>query len=485
MAHTPIVWITWDEVHCDTLGCFGAGTHQTPNVDALAASSHHFVNARTNSPVCLPARCALATGELPHHNGSMSNGFGASLRLDRPNVFNRMRSLGYQTNMVGKLHFSPVPYPYVHKEHTREYEHFIAYYQSLGIDRLILQDGNAVSAWFYDDYSKDMEKKGLLEAYRKAVHDRENGCIFDFTGPEEMHPDRWVADRAMETIAQAEDEAFVWISFSGPHYPINTPRRYSEQIDLTQLPPRKRRVGEWDDRSKLHAKSFHGPGVTEGSGYAQYGAQATFTQEYWDRWQRGYRGNVALLDECLGDVLAAVRARWGDQVLICFTADHGDMAGHHGIWAKNTTAYEDVLHIPFMLKTPGQTQGVLHTEWAGSVDVLPTSLAQACGLAVACDGRDLLSDAPPPEMMLSIKDGLVAIQDGRFKLVLAEHGGQRYQEFYDLQEDPCEFENRMNDESLAEARQRLFTALEADPTLMPRVFYDGQGTPYWFAAKED
>lgn len=477
----PVVWITWDEVHLDTLGLYGAGTHGTPNIDSFAAASHRFDSAYTNSPVCLPARCSLATGLMPHHSTSMSNKFGASLRLDIPNIFRLMGAQGYETAMIGKCHFTPVPYSYVHPKLTREAEHIMAYYRALGMDKLELQDGNAVSAWFYDDYAKEMERQGLLADYRRAVHDRSNGCIFPFTGPDHMHPDRWVADQAVNYIKEAPDHAFVWVSFSGPHYPINTPQSFLDRVDLSKLPPRKRREGEWDDDSKLHARSFKGPGVTEGSNFAPGGAQQAFTQEYWDRWQRGYRGNVVQLDECFGDLMKAVRERWGNEALIVFTADHGDMAGHHGIWAKNETSYDDVLHIPMMVHAPGQTEGRIHDRFVTTVDVLPTTLAAACKVDFACDGQDMLAPSRDLTHILSVKDSVVCVRTREHKLTHSRHDGQDYREMYDLKKDPGEFTNVYAQEAYRGVRDKLERILEEDPRLLSSVFYDGQGAPYWLA----
>ena len=481
MSATPIIWITWDEAHKDTLSLYGAGTHRTPNVDALAACSHNYTNAYTCSPVCLPARCSMATGLMPHHSCSLSNRTGGALRNDLPHVFHQMHAMHYKTSVFGKCHFMPVPYPVTRPDVTLDGEHILAYYRSLGIDTLVCQDDKNCSAWFYDDFGKVMELEGVMKPYRDARMKRENGNVFPFPGPDDLHPDRWVADQAIEYIRQAQDNEFIWVSFSGPHYPIDTPKSYTEKIDLSKLPPRKLREGEFLDKTKLHAQSYYGPGVTEGSGQAPGGAQCNFTQEYWDRWQKGYRGNVLLLDDCMGDLIAAIRERYGNNALIVFTADHGDMSGHHGIWAKNSAAYEDVLCIPMMIHLPGQTQGVTHDEYASNLDILPTTMRHAFGVDMHADGRNAIDPATAPDTIFSEKDYQVAvIHDGQ-KLVLTQHKGQMYQELYDLTRDPNEFENVFSDPAYAAVAQSLKDRLSQDETRMPRVFYDGQGMPYWMA----
>lgn len=476
----PVIWITWDEAHIDTLGVFGAGTHRTPNVDALAARSHHFINARTASPVCLPARCAMATGLRPSTSGSMSNNAGAALRPDAAQVFSLMHAHNYRTAMFGKCHFVPVPYAVTSLQRTLDYEPTLAYYRSLGIDELVVEDGKQCSVWFYDDWGKAIALSGLMDDYRAALANRENDRVFPFPGPEDLHPDRWVADQAIDYIRSAPDNAFIWISFAGPHYPQDPPQRCMDAVDVSKLPPRKIRPGEWDDKRKLHAQSFFGPGVTEGSARVEGGAQCRFTPEYWERWQKGYRGNVVLLDECMGDVLAALRQRYGDDALIIFTADHGDMSGHHGIWAKNSAVYEDVLRIPLMVHLPGQTQGVVHDEPAGNLDLLPTTLHAAFGEAFACDGRDVLGSAAP-DVILSEQEAQIAVIHDGLKLSVTRRKGVWYQEMYDLVRDPNEFDNVFEAPEYAQAQARLLALLHEDEARYQRIFYDGDVFPYWMA----
>ncbi len=157
------------------------------------------------------------------------------------------------------------------------------------------------------------------------------------------------------------------------------------------------------------------------------------------------------------------------------------MSGHHGIWAKNSAAYEDVLCIPMMIHLPGQTQGVTHDEYASNLDILPTTMRHAFGVDMHADGRDAIDPATAPDTIFSEKDYQVAvIHDGQ-KLVLTQHKGQMYQELYDLTRDPNEFENVFSDPAYAAVAQSLKDRLSQDETRMPRVFYDGQGMPYWMA----
>ena len=52
-----------DEYMARALGCAGHSVVQTPNLDKLAESGVRFSRAYTPSPMCVPARAALQTGQ--------------------------------------------------------------------------------------------------------------------------------------------------------------------------------------------------------------------------------------------------------------------------------------------------------------------------------------------------------------------------------------------------------------------------------------
>ena len=209
----PIILVTCDELRQDALSCYGNRVISTPNLDALAASGARFDRAYTNSPWCLPSRCSLATGLYPHNNGAYSNFRPVSLDPALPNIYSLLRGAGYHTAHIGKCHYAPVPYSQTRPDATLPYDEFRAYYRSLGIDYLELQDDKQVSVWFMDDYARELESAGYLEAYRAATWDRENAKVFPFPGPAEWHPDSWVGRKAAEYVAAYESEQPLFSGF--------------------------------------------------------------------------------------------------------------------------------------------------------------------------------------------------------------------------------------------------------------------------------
>ena len=490
-----ILLITTDEQHLRTLSCYGAKTESTPCIDALAECADVYEHAYTVSPVCLPARCSIMTGLYPHNSGSVSNIFGASLSTQLPNLFTELKKVGYRTSLHGKCHFIPVPYPATRSNMTLEYEHFISYYRSLGMDALDLQDDKNNSLWYYDDYAKELSRKNMLKTCRYEAHvNPENHGFYDFPFEDEMHPDAWVGNRAIERInsSSSDEPNFIWVSFSGPHYPIDTPKKYTETIDPDKMGERIYRDGEWDDASKYHCRGFHGPGTTEGSGHAKDHAQKNYSEEYWQSWRRRYLGNIALIDEKVGMIIDAAREKFGDDLWIIYTTDHGEMMGNHSLWGKNGSLFEDVLRIPLIVQKPGQSAGKRIKETVSSIDIFPTVLS-AAGITdlPKCDGNPIEETVSRGglDYIISECEDRVAIVKGDAKLELNRAGVKPnfpdqpsvlFREFYDLGEDPYEFENRYDDPKYSDKIKELTALIEGHPYLMETIFRDpANGEDYW------
>ena len=100
---TNFLLITSDEHRRDAMGCAGHPQICTPNLDKLAARGTRFTNAYTASPMCVPARAALATGRTIHQTGHWDS---ATPYAGTPESWmHRLQEAGHETVSIGKLHF--------------------------------------------------------------------------------------------------------------------------------------------------------------------------------------------------------------------------------------------------------------------------------------------------------------------------------------------------------------------------------------------
>ena len=65
-----ILFVTVDDMSCDSVGAFGCRVPDTtPHVDRLAGEGVRFVHAHVQVANCVPSRNVMQTGRYPHTSG--------------------------------------------------------------------------------------------------------------------------------------------------------------------------------------------------------------------------------------------------------------------------------------------------------------------------------------------------------------------------------------------------------------------------------
>ena len=107
-----------------------------------------------------------------------------------------------------------------------------------------------------------------------------------------------------------------------------------------------------------------------------------------------YSEEVRAVDRALGALIDGLEAAGrADDLAIVVTANHGEELGDHGGWGHGATLYDEVLHVPLIVRLPGGGYAGARVPWqVGLIDVAPT-VAVLAGAEVpdAWTGRDLLS----------------------------------------------------------------------------------------------
>ena len=155
------------------------------------------------------------------------------------------------------------------------------------------------------------------------------------------HDDTVIA-AAIEWLRDEGTRGGPWCLVAGlltPHFPLIAPqelfeRYYTEEIDLPRVP-----VGE---PHPAHDRMRHFFGL-EG-----------LTEEQNRRARAAYYALVTYMDGKVGELLAALEhLGLAEDTLVIYTADHGEMAGEHGLWWKNSF-YEHSSRIPLIARLPGR-----------------------------------------------------------------------------------------------------------------------------------
>lgn len=106
-----------------------------------------------------------------------------------------------------------------------------------------------------------------------------------------------------------------------------------------------------------------------------------------------YDGEIAYTDAVLAKLLAGLRTRGLlDTAVVAVMADHGEAFGEHGENHHGIFLYDETIHVPLLIKVPGQRAAQNVATRVGLVDVAPTIL-QAARLPVpsGMQGESLMS----------------------------------------------------------------------------------------------
>ncbi len=107
-----------------------------------------------------------------------------------------------------------------------------------------------------------------------------------------------------------------------------------------------------------------------------------------------YYGEAALADQQLRPLVDALESERDRSPVVVFTSDHGEGLGDHGEQSHGVFAYEETLHVPLVLWSPGRIAPGSDPRPARHVDIVPT-LLEILHLAIptSLPGRSLLTPA--------------------------------------------------------------------------------------------
>ncbi len=176
-------------------------------------------------------------------------------------------------------------------------------------------------------------------------------------------------------------------------------------------------------------------------------------KRFWRQDRAPYDGEVAYVDEIVGSLFAGLRRLdLYDPSLIILLSDHGEALGDHGEADHGVFLYREVMHVPLVIKLPGQKSGgrrvqapvqlidIVPTvmDWAGLPQDMQrkgTSLVPALrGEGVPTD-RQIYAESLYGRLHFGWKE-LFSLTTPQYSFVLAPR-----QELYDIRQDPGQLRN--------------------------------------------
>jgi arylsulfatase A-like enzyme len=427
-----ILLIVSDQHRQDSLGHTSGYPLGTPRLDALAAQGVRFGSAYTPVPLCTPARQALLTGRRPETHGGLWNyDLGPSDSGLAPDQYawpQALRAVGYRSRYFGKWHVSEQHDP---------------------------------TSFGYDEYLP-LE---AYEAFRRERHpdvEYHNGWFGEPDPvPLEDSQTHWLAGQACEAITElaAGDEPWhVRVDFIEPHLPCRPAKPFADLYPPETIPPWSGFPDEFVNKPYMQRQQLVNWRV---EGYD------------WSDWApivSRYFAIISQLDDAIGrllDTLDAVGAAC--DTIVIYTSDHGDMCGSHRMMDKHYVMYDDVVRVPLIVRWPGVAEpGVVRDDFVYNALDLPPTLTAAAGAdpSPSFCGRSLLS-------LLGVRAGSDTVRQE----VVSTYNGQQFglftqrmirtrrwkyvwnatdvDELYDLEVDPDELFNRIDDAAVATDLQEL------------------------------
>ena len=416
-----IIFILTDDHRHDFMGFTGKVPWlETPNMDRLAGEGAYFRNAFVTTSLCSPSRASILTGLYSHNHTIVDNQAPDPGNLTYFPQY--LEGAGYQTAFFGKWHMgddSDSPRPgFTHWESFRGQGEY--YNPTLNINgkRIKFKDST---------YITDLLTEHTLE---------------------------WLEER------DRSKPFFVYLSHKAVHAGFQPAQRHKGKYKnkVYTLPPtydqtktgayRDLKWPEWVANQRI---SWHGVDYM----YNSNSDMNTMVQDYCE--------TLLGVDESIGAVMEYLKKEGIDEsTLVIYMGDNGFSWGEHGLIDKRHF-YEESVKVPFLVRCPELFKGgIVIDKMVQNVDIAPTCLEMAgikkpvemSGFSFVqllkgneSNWRDRIFYEYFWEWEFPMTPTTFGIRTDKYKYIRYQGIWDR-NEFYDIQNDPNEMYNLIDEPEL-------------------------------------
>lgn len=476
--HPNILFIMSDDHAYQAISAYTDKLMQTPNIDRISREGMLFQNAFVTNSICAPSRAVLLTGKHSYANGVLDN---ASRFDGSQDIFiKHLDEAGYETAIIGKWHLKTRPEGFSYYNILRdqgEYYNpfFITQEDTTQLEGYVTDLTTDLALnWLRD---RDDDKPFCLLLHHKAPHRNwmPNLKHLDlFNDMDFPIPDTYFDDYSTRSAAAREQEMEIandmkeaWDFKIKPRDPdpdnweeTNYARHYAKLMT--------------DDQKKVW--DAHYDPLNEAYLSAEMDDRERAIWKY-QRYIKDYLRCIVSVDENIGRVLDELDDQGlTGNTLVVYTSDQGFYLGEHG-WFDKRFMYEESLRTPLLMRFPERIDpGAVNENLVQNLDFASTFMDVA---GIASDfghGKSLVplfsqKNLPgwrdyiyyhyfeyPAEHKVKRHYG---IRTDRYKLIHFYYDIDAW-EFYDLQKDPSEINNVIEDPAYQDIIQSLRETLEKD-----------------------
>ena len=407
-SRPDVLLIVLDTLRRDRLSIYGNPRETSPHLDAFAAGATVFDRAVSSSQWTVPAHASLFTGLYPSVHRVTQGHSRLSERIFT--LAQRLSEAGYHTvsfcnnALVGLLDNGL----------QRGFERFYNY-AGAAPNRPFDSRGPAarVAGRQFSRFARWVENRFARSdtLFRIAQHPRLTPLwsrLIRFKGCTEASIDDLVAYWRRHMSGGSGRPLFAFLNLMGTHLPYTPPREVIDRVAPEIYGDRR-------------AHAFMRFINTNAAGWS------CPPDPPYEEWQRAvlrgfHDAEIASQDAHLGRLFRHLEAMAAlDRALIIVVADHGEMHGGHGLFGHGFSAYQELVHVPLIIRGEGfpagvrigisvSTRRVFHTVLqAAGIDASPAAGGGAeLALANAVDGLSdpeggvVFAEAFPSQMVLSL-----------------------------------------------------------------------------------
>lgn len=467
-----ILFILSDDHTSQSWGIYGGILKdyvQNKNIKRLAAEGAVLENAFCTNSICTPSRASILTGQYSHVNKSYT--LREPLPVGHPNIAKELSKNGYQTAVIGKWHLVKQPE---------------------GFDYFNVLPGQGR---YWDPVLKS--KENWKDGYGKGAGKVYKGFSTDV-----------IADLTIEHLSKRDKSKpfMMMCNFKATHEPFDYPERFKDLYKDEYIPEPS---SLYDFGKETTGRTFKGQKVENlavrwdkatkdpdnfwtsypGLPYPLGGLDSiTKRKKIYQKLVKDFMRCGAAIDDNIGKLLDYLENDGiADNTIVIYTADQGYFLGEHGFFDKRLI-YEESLQMPFVIRYPKEIRGgtriddiilnidfaALFADYAG---IEKPSFIQGESF------RNNLKGNTPSNWRKQMyyrywlhhpeRPGHFGIRNERYKLAffygqaLGMNGASKVTsepawEFYDLNEDPKEVYNAINDKKYVSIISKMKKELLAE-----------------------
>ena len=415
-----IVCVVLDSVRAPNSSAYGYERPTTPHLQRLAHEGVIFRQASSVGCWTLPVHTSLFTGLYPIRHGVTIS--SQALGTDVATLAERLGALGYRTAC-----FSNNAYISDASGLSRGFEHVDEVWR--------VTNPRGVALPRLSQRIRQLESRGplmrpLIGLLRRAKRVR---TIYKAWRSRKDSGASYTNERIRDWLRDSADDRpyFIFVNYMEAHEPYLPPYPYNRQFVPKRYSPWRivRSTGRQEE-------------ILSRTGRAR--------DEDLEILEGMYDGTLRYADEKVAELTQVLAADGElDRTFLAATSDHGDAFGEHGHLGHRLTLYEELLHVPLVIRYPERfAPGTSVDDPVNVADLYPTILEiagldrEAIGeqdfvsLAEASEGRPIIAENTGPKSI----DGLVSrtLREGHLKLIWRDDGRH---ELYDLAADPGEQRN--------------------------------------------